>query len=112
VTAAQIVEHFEKKAVPIGRTTVYRHLERLTECGLLRRYITDGTSGACYQYVGSEKCSTVHLHLKCEHCGELFHFECEEFVGLEQHVLSKHFFQVNAMKTVLYGKCNGCLQKT
>ena len=109
VTAAQIVSHFEKRAVPIGRATVYRHLDRLTESGKLRRYTTDGISGACYQYAG-ERCGP-HFHLKCESCGELLHLECETLSGLERHVFDKHAFQVNTMKTVLYGRCGGCIQK-
>ena len=62
VTAAQIVAHFEKNELPIGRTTVYRNLDKLTESGKIRRYITDGISGACYQYVEDENCHS-HFHL-------------------------------------------------
>ena len=110
VTAAQIVEYFEKEAVPIGRTTVYRQLDKLTESGKLRRYTTDGVSGACYQYAGNSANCPVHLHLKCESCGELLHLECGAFTELERHVFDEHAFQVNALKTVLYGRCYNCLQ--
>ena len=112
ITAAQIARHFEQEAVPIGKTTIYRHLDKLTENGKLRRYVTDGISGACYQYVGNEDICDAHLHLKCEGCGELLHLDCEELDSLERHVLDKHAFQVNTKKTVLYGKCDYCLQKT
>ena len=111
VTAAQIALHFSKKDASIGKTTIYRHLDRLTENGNLRRYVTDGISGACYQYVGNEAINNAHLHLKCEQCGELFHLECEALDDLEQHVFDKHAFQVNTTKTVLYGTCDDCLQK-
>ena len=111
VTAAQIAGRFESAEFSIGRTTVYRHLEKLTESGKLRKYTIDGVSGACYQYVsGAEGCGT-HLHLKCEACGELRHLECETLSEIQRHVFDEHNFQVNAMKTVLYGKCAGCLQK-
>jgi len=111
VTAAQIALHFEQEDVSIGKTTIYRHLEKLTENGNLRRYVTDGISGACYQYVGNEIINNTHLHLKCEQCGELFHLECDALDDLEQHVLDEHAFQVNTTKTVLYGTCDDCLQK-
>jgi len=111
VTAAQITRHFKKEAVPIGRATIYRHLDKLTENGNLRRYVTDGLSGACYQYVGSEDNDDVHLHLKCESCGELLHLECDALDDLERHVLDKYAFQVNVTKTVLYGICDDCLHK-
>jgi len=110
VTAAQIAAHFDKEAAPIGKTTIYRHLDKLTESGKLRRYVTDGKSGACYQYVGSGEGCGVHLHLKCEGCGELLHLDCKALDDFKHHVSTNHAFQVNPMKTVLYGKCKACLQ--
>jgi len=111
VTAAQIVSHFAGEGAPIGRTTIYRHLDKLTESGALRRYTTDGISGACYQLAdGRQDCHT-HLHLKCEDCGELLHLECDVLGELQRHVLDAHAFSVNAGKTVLYGKCESCLPK-
>ncbi|MCL2014185.1 MAG: transcriptional repressor [Oscillospiraceae bacterium] len=109
VTAAQITEHFAKESVPIGRTTIYRHLDKLTRNGAVRRYTTDGISGACYQYINnSENCDT-HLHLKCESCGELKHAECEMLRQIKRHVSDQHSFEVNPLKIVLYGKCEECL---
>ena len=110
VTAAQIVEHFEKAETSIGRTTVFRNLDKLTECGKIRRYITDGLSGACYQYAEDENCHS-HFHLKCEGCGELTHLECAELNSLEHHVHSEHAFQINMLKTVFYGTCSTCISK-
>lgn len=107
VTATQIVEHFEKNELPIGRTTVYRNLDKLTEGGKIRRYITDGVSGACYQYVEDEDCHS-HFHLKCEDCGELLHFECNELSSLQKHLSSSHDLRVNMLKTVFYGTCEAC----
>ena len=109
VTAAQIAAHFEKEAAPIGKTTIYRHLDKLTESGMLRRYVTDGISGACYQHVEIREDCSNHLHLKCEDCGELLHLDCTALDDLNRHVSAKHAFQVNPMKTVLYGKCKACL---
>ena len=112
VTASQIVEHFENADVPIGRTTIYRHLEKLTQSGKIRKYATDGISGACYQYVDSSEGCHYHLHLKCEGCGKLQHLECEALNKMQHHIFDKHDFEVNALKTVLYGRCGNCLQST
>ena len=108
VTAAQILEHFTKEGIPIGRTTIYRHLEKLTESGKLRKYITDGISGACYQHLDHREGCRAHLHLKCESCGELQHIDCGVLSEMQQHVFDNHDFHVNLMKTVLYGKCAKC----
>ena len=108
VTAARIVGHFRGQGVSVSRPTVYRHLEKLTRSGRLRKYTTDGVSGACYQQAdGGERCQ-IHLHLKCEGCGELQHIECEAFGKIRRHVFDEHTFAIDAMKTVLYGKCGHC----
>ncbi|MCL2678363.1 MAG: transcriptional repressor [Clostridiales bacterium] len=111
VTAAQIAEHFGKSSLPIGRATIYRHLDKLTECGKLRRYTVDGVSGACYQHIEDAAGCRTHLHLKCEICGELQHLPCETLTEIQRHVFDNHAFEVNALKTVLYGRCGNCLQK-
>ena len=111
LTAAQIVEHFENEDVAIGRTTIFRHLEKLTASGVIRRYTTDGISGACYQYVESFDDCHAHLHLKCEDCGELQHLECDALDEMQHHFLKQHDFEVNALKTVFYGKCGSCLHR-
>ena len=108
VTAAQIAEHFGKEDFPIGRTTIYRHLDKLTQSGKLRKYTADGISGACYQHMDDTKDCHVHLHLKCDSCGTLRHLDCSILSEIQNHISSEHSFQVNALKTVLYGKCEKC----
>ena len=110
VTANQISSYFAQNKLAVGRTTVYRLLNELCENNQVRKYIVDGVSGACYQYAQAEKDCDKHLHLKCEKCGELFHLECEALYELEEHVRNHHAFQVDATKTVLYGKCDNCLK--
>ena len=110
VTAAQIAAHFAGEGTPIGRTTIYRHLDKLAENGVLRRYTTDGVSGACYQLADGRQDCHRHLHLKCEGCGALLHLECGALGELQRHVLDAHAFSVNADKTVLYGKCRACIK--
>lgn len=109
VTAAQIAEHFQKEELSIGRTTIYRHLDKLTESGEVRRYTADGVSGACYQYMGIAKSCQDHFHLKCEGCGQLLHLECDALNKISRHIFESHDFEVNALKTVLYGKCGKCM---
>jgi Fur family ferric uptake transcriptional regulator len=112
ITAAQIAAHFENTDIPIGRTTIYRHLDKLTEIGALRRYVTDGVSGACYQFVNNHEGCQVHLHLKCEHCNELQHLACDCLVDIQSLIREKHGFSINGLKTVLYGECNNCNKKS
>lgn len=109
VTAAQIVGYFETGDFPIGRTTVYRHLDKLTMSGKIRKYTVNGISGACYQYINHDESCRSHLHLKCESCGKLLHLDCDMLNEIQCHMSDEHAFQIDPLKTVLYGKCKSCL---
>ena len=108
ITAAQVVAHFEKQVIPVGRTTIYRHLDKLTESGHLRRYTIDGVAGACFQYTEQRENCPAHLHLKCEGCGEITHLNCDMLDEIRRHMSGSHSFEINPVKTVLYGKCADC----
>lgn len=109
VTAAQITKHFESCGAPVGRATVYRHLDKLAESGKIRRYSVDGITGACFQYISNNEDCQAHLHLKCESCGALLHLSCEMLGEIQRHMSARHAFQINPTKTLLYGKCEACL---
>lgn len=110
VTAAQITAHFEGAGEAIALTTVYRHLDRLVGEGKIRRYIIDGISGASYQYIDETENRKEYFYLKCEDCGGLTHLQCNEVNAFRQHIIEAHDFQINAVKTVFYGKCKDCFK--
>lgn len=110
VTAAQIATYFRESETAIGRATIYRHLEKMTEDGDLRRYSADGIPGFCYQYVAQPQNCPNHLHLQCEICGELEHLNCDMLNDIRDHVFTEHDFKVNAYKTILYGYCLSCME--
>ena len=110
-TAGEITEHFAAGHNPISLTTVYRHLERLVENGTVRKFTTDGSSGACYQHTGGHNECVNHFHLKCASCGDLLHLECGMMNEISRHVLEEHDFKLDSMRTVFYGKCSECIKK-
>ena len=110
VTAAQIFAYFENKEDSVGRTTVYRNLEKLVQEGKLRKYNVDGIVGACYQYANDTDGQKKHLLLKCEDCGELIHLDCDVLDDIHLHIYQDHTFKVNPTKTVFYGKCEDCFR--
>jgi Fur family ferric uptake transcriptional regulator len=109
ITVNQIVRHFEDTEEAVGQTTVYRHLEKLTAEGLIRKYVLHDGKSACYQYINEEKHCREHFHLKCEHCGILIHVDCDFLNEIARHLLRKHHFQINMLQTVFYGTCKKCL---
>lgn len=107
ITVEELVSKLEQSGESVGRTTVYRCLEKLESEGLVRKYISAGKESCCYQYVGDAECKE-HFHLKCEKCGKLIHIECDTLDTLKEHIKDEHGFSVNALKTVLYGICEEC----
>ena len=108
VRATQIVSHFGDKEISVGRTTIYRNLEKLAQEGKLRKYNVEGISGVCYQHVDDTVSEHKRLLLKCEDCGELIHLNCDALAEIHRHIYQDHTFKVNTAKTVFYGKCEAC----
>jgi Fur family ferric uptake transcriptional regulator len=110
VQAAEIAEYFRRRKEAIGLTTIYRHLEKLVNAGLIRKYFLNEGESACYQYISNTREKGEHFHLKCENCGTLIHLECKTLEKIKRHILKEHQFHVNALKTVFYGQCKNCLE--
>lgn len=112
-TAEDVKNHFAEKEITLGTATIYRQLEKLVSEGKILKYFVDEHSAACFEYIGGA-CSPdeQHFHLKCEVCGTLFHLECEELSEIKNHLLADHGFELNPFRTVLYGTCPNCRQKS
>ncbi len=109
VTAGDICAHFRAHGKAVGTATVYRQLEHMVSEGLVRKYIVDETSSACFAYTGAEPHRGERCyHCKCEKCGQLIHLECEELNSLGAHLLESHGFRLDPMRTVFYGVCAAC----
>ena len=96
------------KGEKVGKTTVYRQLERLLEEGAIRRTLGEGV--ACYSMQG-EECEE-HYHLFCTVCGKMEHLACERVKQLFSHIQSEHGFLIDLSRTTLYGTCAACVRKS
>ena len=110
VTVNDICEYFKSKGISIGMTTVYRHLERMVDDGLVNKYIIDSNSPACFEYVSEETHQHEHscFHCKCDKCGKLIHLHCDDLESIKTHLADEHHFYLNPFKTVFYGLCDDC----
>jgi Fur family ferric uptake transcriptional regulator len=112
VTAAEVCDHFRSQGASIGTATVYRQLESLVDDGIVSKYIIDGASPACFEYMGeAHRADEVCFHCKCERCGRLIHMRCDELKGIGAHLAAHHGFTINPMRTVFYGVCDECRTK-
>lgn len=108
VTVQEISAYLTNEGTPMGTATIYRQLDRLVEKGIVRKYILDGKSGACYQYIGIEEACHEHFHLKCVSCSRLIHVTCDFLSDISRHVSEEHGFSVDSSQTVFYGICSQC----
>lgn len=109
MTIEDICNYLREVGTPVGTTTVYRQVQKLSDEGVVTKYSVDQESGACYQYSG-EDCK-MHFHLKCNRCSKLFHASCEFIESVESHIFEHHGFKVDNSRTVFYGVCQNCLRK-
>jgi len=112
ITADEIRIALSEEKSLVGKTTVYRYLDKLVSQGIVRKYIVEGGKSACYQYMERNNVCNKHFHLKCVNCGQLFHLECDYLDELDAHIKDHHDFQVDNSKTVLYGQCGSCEGKS
>lgn len=112
VTAEEILAALNTEKPLVGKTTIYRYLDKLVSQGTVRRYFIGGGKSACYQYMEQSGVCNKHFHLKCVECGRLFHLECDYMGEMESHIRDHHGFHVDHAKTVLYGQCGSCAGKT
>lgn len=113
VTVNEIYEYFQTNGIAVGTTTIYRHLEKMVNEGVVAKYVVDGNSSACFEYIGSHESEdqTVSYHCKCEKCGRLVHLQCNEVESLKQYMMNHHGFEMDALRTVFYGICSECKER-
>jgi Fur family ferric uptake transcriptional regulator len=111
ITADEIIHVLNGEKPLVGKTTVYRYLDKLVSQDVVRRYFIEEGKSACYQYMEQNGACNQHFHLKCVDCGRLLHLECDYLGEIDSHIKDHHDFHVDHSKTVLYGQCGHCAGK-
>lgn len=112
LTADELMAALNQDKPGVGKTTVYRYLDKLVSQGVVRKYFFEEGKSACYQYMEQNRVCNEHYHLKCVDCGRLFHLECNYLSEMDSHIRNHHDFLVDHSKTVLYGHCSTCSGRT
>lgn len=111
-TAVDLYSVLKQQGHRIGLTTIYRHLERLVDEGIVIKSIVDESTPACFELSGHRSTQNSSCyHCKCIQCGKLIHLHCDEITKLENHILEDHGFQVLPERTVFFGICSACAEK-
>ena len=107
-TVQEISAYLSTEGSPLGTATIYRQLDKLVESGVVRKFVINGKTGACYQYIENEHDCREHFHLKCISCGKLIHLNCDHLLSINKHIEEHHGFIIDPSQTVFYGRCADC----
>lgn len=103
VTAQELWEQMRPTRPRLGRATVFRTLESLSEAGLARRLERDGH---VYAYVGCRPAH--HHHLSCRVCGTVTEVGEELVADLSRRARQDLGFQIEDARLDFYGVCRAC----
>ncbi|UQZ89830.1 transcriptional repressor [Deltaproteobacteria bacterium Smac51] len=101
-TADQLFDMVSGKLPGLSRDTVYRTLNVLAECGMLRKLIMPG--GATH-FDGD---TTPHHHFLCEQCGQILDFEWPDFDNLPWPEAIGELGRAKTASVLIMGRCLGC----
>lgn len=100
-----------EQGTPVGKTTVYRQLEKLIAEGKIKKHNPHNSKSFLYQYVDESLNCEKHMHLRCIRCGKYEHLGCEFMSKVNEHILEHHDFTVSNSQTEILGVCGVCSAK-
>lgn len=99
---AEILATAKKRYPALGRATVYRTLELLTQLGIVRP-IYVGEEGPTYI-----RSSGGHHHLVCSRCGLIQDFDNCSSDEIARELSDRFDFQISSHLLEFYGLCASC----
>src|SRR3954451_8427767 len=102
-TAADLVADVRERRLGIGRATVFRALDVLTELGVVERL--DLPSGE-HAYVACEP--THHHHVVCSGCGRAVDVEDAGLGSVVNAVEARTGYRIDRHRLELFGLCPAC----
>lgn len=103
VTAQELWERLRPRHPGLGRATVFRTLEALTDAGLARRLERDGH---VYAYVACRPAH--HHHLACRVCGTVEEVGEELVAEISERARRELGFEIEDARLDFYGVCRRC----
>jgi Fur family ferric uptake transcriptional regulator len=106
MSADALAEVVHQRAPQVGRMTVYRTLDLLSELGLVRP-VYQGTGAAHYILLADGH----HHHLVCANCATVIEFDDCALAEIEQVIGERFGFEVQGHLLEFYGRCHTCRQE-
>ena len=103
LSAKEIYELLNKKH-NVGLTTIYRYLNYLEKENKIKKYIENNEA----KYLLIVNSDSEEIYVKCEECGKLVYFNCNEIKEVKNHLEDHHNIIWNFTKSNMVGKCVDC----
>jgi len=104
IDAEELLATMKSRGLKISRATVYRNLDLLVDCGLVRKQRL-GRDRFLYEHVHGGQ---HHDHLVCTGCGRVVEFVSPGIVALQAEICRAHGFQPSRHTLQISGLCNDC----
>jgi Fur family ferric uptake transcriptional regulator len=92
------------KGERLSKTTLYRNLPLLVECGLIRRVSDDSPNGRFEHVLGHPH----HDHFICLACGREIEFASNAIERAQDEVCRQHGFEPVRHRLGIWGYCRAC----
>ncbi len=107
IDADRLYRSLREQGRKISRATVYRNLELLVECGLVRRQLL-GQNRYLYEHVHPGQ---AHDHLVCRECGRVVEFISPAISALQREIARAHGFDPAEHTLQISGICTDCAEQ-
>lgn len=104
LTSTEVLAAAAARPDPIGRASVFRTLDLLTELSIIRpTYIRPGTPN----YIVMPE-DGHHAHIICPRCSQIIEIDDCEIEGLLSELVERHHIRISGHLLELYGECESC----
>jgi Fur family ferric uptake transcriptional regulator len=104
IDAEELLATMKGRGLKISRATVYRNLDLLVDCGLVRKQRL-GRDRFLYEHVHGGQ---HHDHLVCTGCGRVVEFVSQGIAALQSEICRAHGFVPTRHTLQISGLCNDC----
>jgi len=105
--AETLLDHFKKVDIKISRASIYRTLELLVNCGLIKK-VNFNNNSYHYESVNQEN---EHDHFICLKCDQIIEFYDEDIKNIHSRLIGKYNIYIKDYIHQVYGICAECKNK-
>lgn len=105
--ADELLFNLRGNGIKISRATIYRTLELLVKCNMVRRVHL----GEEHYHYESVRQNSHHDHLICTACGDVVEFDNPQLIALQREICRSNRFTPTSHDLQILGVCSACAER-